>query len=58
MVDVPAVAQDASENVKPDKVTSGDKIDGVVAQVMALDQAQRREPEQRSAYEESNLDVV
>jgi phage terminase large subunit-like protein len=52
MVDNLAVATDASDNVKPDKKHSGDKIDGVPALVMALDRARNRAPVRRSAYED------
>lgn len=51
-VDNLAVATDASDNVKPDKKHSGDKIDGVVALIMALDRARNRKPVRRSAYED------
>jgi phage terminase large subunit-like protein len=39
MVDNFAVAMDAAGNVKPDKANAGDKIDGVVALIMALARA-------------------
>lgn len=52
MVDNLAVATDASDNVKPDKKHSGDKIDGVPALIMGLDRASNREPVRRSAYED------
>lgn len=58
MVDNLAVAVDPSGNVRPDKSKAGDKIDGVVAAVMALDRAINREPARRSAYEDSGLEVV
>lgn len=54
MIDNLAVASDASDNVKPDKKHSGDKIDGVVALVMALDRARNRQPQRRSAYEDDD----
>jgi phage terminase large subunit-like protein len=54
MVDNLAVATDASDNVKPDKKHSGDKIDGVPALVMALDRARNRTPVRRSAYEDDD----
>jgi len=38
-----AVRRDASDNLKPDKENSGDKIDGIVALVMALGRAVRNE---------------
>lgn len=49
-VDNFAVATDAAGNVKPDKGEAGDKIDGVVALIMALDRAINR-PRTVSAYE-------
>lgn len=45
-----SVRQDAAGNLKPDKATSGEKIDGIVALVMALDRASRHGGE-RSVYE-------
>lgn len=39
MVDNFAVAMDPAGNVKPDKANAGDKIDGVVAMIMALSRA-------------------
>ena len=53
-----AVKQDAAGNLKPDKATSQGKIDGVVALVMALDRAMRREAPKRSVYEERGLSVA
>ena len=50
-VDNLAVAMDPAGNVKPDKSKSGDKIDGVVAAVMALDRAINRPKPRVSAYE-------
>lgn len=57
-VDNLAVAMDPAGNVKPDKANSGEKIDGVVAAVMALDRAINRPPVFRSAYEDAGLEVV
>lgn len=59
-VDNLAVAMDPAGNVKPDKASAGDKIDGVVAAVIALDRASRHQavPERRSAYEDGDLQVV
>lgn len=51
-VDNLAVAMDPAGNVKPDKEKSGDKIDGVVAAVMALDRAINRPKPKRSAYDD------
>lgn len=51
------VAQrDPAGNVKPDKKHSGEKIDGMVAMVMALSRATLHDPErQRSVYEERGI---
>jgi phage terminase large subunit-like protein len=52
MVDNFAVAMDPAGNVKPDKANAGDKIDGVVALIMALSRAvAAREAAGVSAYE-------
>lgn len=42
---------DPSGNIKPDKAKSGDKIDGVVAAVMAIGEALTFEEEQESDFE-------
>ncbi|WP_234314009.1 terminase large subunit [Streptomyces sp. NBRC 109706] len=54
MIDNLAVATDPSLNVKPDKKSSADKIDGVVSLIMALDRARNRKPLRRSAYDEDD----
>ncbi len=58
MADNVAVQQDAAGNLKPDKAASEGKIDGIVALVMALDRAMRREPPKRSVYEDRGLEVA
>ena len=59
MVDNFAVAMDPAGNVKPDKANAGDKIDGVVALIMALARAvAARDAEGVSAYEDEGLMVV
>jgi phage terminase large subunit-like protein len=59
MVDNFAVAMDPAGNVKPDKANAGDKIDGVVALIMALARATAaREAEGTSAYEDEGLMIV
>jgi phage terminase large subunit-like protein len=59
MVDNFAVAMDPAGNVKPDKKNAGDKIDGVVALIMALARATAaRESEGTSAYEDEGLMIV
>ena len=55
-VDNFAVAMDPAGNVKPDKKNAGDKIDGVVALIMALARATAaKETESQSAYENSDF---
>lgn len=57
-VDNFAVAIDAAENVKPDKANAADKIDPVVALIMALSRAIEAAPKTTSAYEDNDLMVV
>lgn len=57
-VDNFAVEMDPAGNVKPSKRHAGDKIDGVVAGIMALDAATRATPVKRSAYEDRGMEVV
>lgn len=57
-IDCFAVAMDPAGNVKPDKAAAGDKIDGIVARIIARSRAMVRTPERRSAYEDNGLDVV
>lgn len=58
-VDNFAVALDPAGNVKPDKANAGDKIDPVVALIMALSRAlAAKETEFRSAYEDNGLVVL
>jgi phage terminase large subunit-like protein len=58
MVDNLAVATDPAGNVKPDRARAAEKIDGVVAAIMALDRAINRPEKRVSAYEDSGLKVV
>jgi phage terminase large subunit-like protein len=58
MVDNLSVAMDPAGNVKPDRARSADKIDGVAALVMALSRAMVAVKPRRSAYEDSDLEVV
>lgn len=58
MVDNVVVRTDPAGNVKPDKQRSSEKIDGVVAGIMALDAATRAQPVKRSAYETRGMEVV
>lgn len=46
-----AAYQDANENIRPDKKRSKDRIDGVVALIMALGRAMISETKQDSVYE-------
>lgn len=55
MVDNFAVVMDPAGNVKPDKANAGDKIDGVVALIMALSRAlAAREAAATSAYDDDD----
>lgn len=56
MMDNVVAEQDAAGNLKPSKARSREKIDGVVALIMALDRATRHDPENdRSVYEERGI---
>lgn len=54
MADNVVVTTDPAENVKPDKAKSTERIDGIVAAIMALDRASRS-VQQRSVYEERGV---
>jgi phage terminase large subunit-like protein len=54
MADNMVVTQDPAGNVKPDKKRSREKVDGMVALIMALDRALRNE-ESGSVYDERGL---
>lgn len=56
MCDNLMVKQDEAGNVKPDKARSTEKIDGMVALIMALDRAMRHEG--TSVYEERGMIVL
>ncbi len=58
MVDNVTVVRDAADNLKPDKRRSRNKIDGVVATVMALDRAMRREGQGPSVYESRGVIAI
>ncbi len=58
MIDNVVVRQDPAGNIKPDKQKSTEKIDGVVAAVMALDTSIRTAPKRRSAYEDRGLEMA
>ena len=57
MADNVSITTDAAENIKPDKKKSIERIDGIVAGVMALDRATRHKPK-RPAYEGRSLRVI
>lgn len=52
-----ATTQDAQGNLKPDKGASREKIDGIVALIMALDRAMRQGAG-RSVYDERGLILI
>jgi phage terminase large subunit-like protein len=51
------VETDASANLKPSKKKSTEKIDGIVAAIMAVGRAAMGEPEQPSYYETHELEI-
>lgn len=55
MVANTVVEQDPAGNIKPSKSKSTEKIDGVVAAIMATDRALRVHEEQASVYEERGI---
>src|SRR5690606_21373259 len=57
-VDNLAVAMDPAGNVKPDKAKAGDKIDGLVARIIALSRSMLHKPPKKSAYESHGLEVI
>lgn len=58
MMDNVAVRQDAAGNIKPDKEKSKEKIDGIVATIMALDRIVRHESGGASVYEERGIITI
>lgn len=59
MADNVMTTQDAAGNIKPDKAKSRQKIDGIVAGIMATDRAIRHATEQvASVYESRGLEVL
>jgi phage terminase large subunit-like protein len=59
MIDNVVAEEDAAGNVKPSKAKSTERIDGVVAMIMALDRATRHDPEaDASVYEERGIRSV
>lgn len=53
-----AIEQDAAGNIKPSKKASTEKIDGIVALVMALDRATRNPEPQPSVWERDDYEMV
>jgi phage terminase large subunit-like protein len=58
MADNMVVRKDPAGNLKPDKEKSTEKIDGMVALIMALDRAMRHEGEGSSVYETRGLITI
>lgn len=58
MIDNVMVTRDPAGNIKPDKAKSGEKIDGVVMAIIALERAMRSQPPKRSAYESRGVVVA
>ncbi|WP_263170667.1 terminase large subunit [Streptomyces sp. SCSIO ZS0520] len=58
MVDNLAVALDTAGNVKPDKSSGGDKIDGVSALCDAMSEVLARPPKRTSAYEDGEFEAI
>lgn len=58
MVDNLAVAMDTAGNVKPDKSSGGDKIDGVSALCDAMSEVLARPPKRVSAYEDGDFEAI
>jgi len=52
------VTMDAAGNYKPDKEKSTERIDGMVALIMAVDRTMRRVKDGQSVYEERGLETV
>jgi len=58
MVDNTVAKTDPAENIKPDKAKSKERIDGIVALIMALDRIMRNEGKGKSIYEERGIKVL
>jgi phage terminase large subunit-like protein len=58
MADNLVARTDPAGNIKPDKERSRERIDGMVALIMALDRALRHQPKKRSVYEGRGLEVA
>ena len=53
-----AVRQDPAGNIKPDKSKSTERIDGMVAMIMAIDRAIRNQGHRTSVYEDRGILVI
>lgn len=51
-------SKDAAGNIKPDKSKSSEKIDGIVALIMALDRATRQAADDGSVYDEQDIKIL
>ena len=49
------LTHDAAANVKPDKSRSNEKIDGIVATIMALSEAMQNKNSGGSAYDDKEI---
>ena len=58
MADNLVSTEDPAGNIKPDRSKSTEKIDGMVALIMALDRAVRHEEPKQSVYETRGLEVI
>lgn len=58
MADNLVARQDPAGNIKPDKEKSRERVDGMVALIMALDRALRHRESSRSVYEERGIEYV
>lgn len=58
MADNLVAREDPAGNIKPDKEKSTEKVDGMVALIMALDRATRHEGPKRSVYEDRGLEMA
>ncbi len=58
MMDNIFVRKDPAGNIKPDKEKSTEKIDGVIATIMALDRAVKHTGVSDSVYDERGLFVI
>jgi phage terminase large subunit-like protein len=55
MADNLVATEDPAGNIKPDKEKSRERIDGMVALIMALDRAMRHGGQKKSVYDERGL---